>query len=342
MTAKRYVVAVFIFVLVLWGSFGVIGGMIIDPYNVFHVDKIIDNGIEPNKHYIKMTYLLKHPDKFNSFMLGASKVGAIHTEKIEGEKCYNMTYSGGVPVEHLANLKTFLENGIHPKKIYMGVDYSSYEMNPAHNPRKHISQPLRCPYEYLKAHPLHFYSMYMNPSMVFSSLYEIRYDYTHDYDYVGTFYQYGAYSPYGRKSNVTLVRKKPNTEDNPLLNETLEAIRAITEICRAENIGLVVFVNPNHHTLYRTALAEGYTTFFKGLAEITEFYNFDGLNDITLADNNFGNLYHYKAEIGDMILKVICNGFKYDGLYEQGFGWKVNKHNIQEFLKLPEISGEHI
>ena len=73
----------------------------LDPYNVFHAAHIRDNGITPNKNYIKMTYLLSHPDTFDALLFGSSRVGAIHTEKISGLKCYNMTYSAGLPEEHL-------------------------------------------------------------------------------------------------------------------------------------------------------------------------------------------------------------------------------------------------
>ena len=326
-----------------------VGGPLLDPYNVFHVENIRYNGIENNVHYIKMSYILKNPDKFDSFLFGASKVGAIHAEKIEGEKCYNMTYPGGVPDEHLANIRTFLENGIHPKKIYLGVDCTSYSTSQGFDPRTHINEQIRCPYEYLKAHPLHFYALYLNPSVILRSLYYYKYWGRNNDDAASKFYQYGAYYPYGTKSLTKLersvlkpVKNQHITKNNPLFYEELKAIRAIVEICRAENIKLVVFINPTYHTLYIDALSGGYTIFFKELAEITEFYNFDGMNDVTMNDDSFINLPHYKPEVGDMILEVICKGVKYDGLYEQGFGWKVDKNNIQEFLKLTEISGVEI
>lgn len=42
--------------------------MAVDPYNVFHWQKIRDNGVEPNSNYIKMQYILHNPDKFDSFL----------------------------------------------------------------------------------------------------------------------------------------------------------------------------------------------------------------------------------------------------------------------------------
>ena len=50
---------------------------VVDPFNVFHADNIRPSIIEPNKKYIKMKYILKNPNKFNAYMFGSSRVGAI-------------------------------------------------------------------------------------------------------------------------------------------------------------------------------------------------------------------------------------------------------------------------
>ena len=115
---KRFIRKILLFITfcVLLTSVVCIG---IDPYNVFHYKKIRDNGVEPNKNFIKMAYILDNPDKFDSFIFGSSRVGAIHGEKIKNARCYNMTYSMGLPGEHLANLKTMIKNGITPKNIYI-------------------------------------------------------------------------------------------------------------------------------------------------------------------------------------------------------------------------------
>ena len=84
----------------------------IDPYNVFHVENIRDNGVEPNKNFLKTEYVIRHPEKFDAFLFGSSRVSSIHTDKIEGYRCYNMTYSEGVPKEHLDDLRAMLEGGL--------------------------------------------------------------------------------------------------------------------------------------------------------------------------------------------------------------------------------------
>ena len=41
---------------------------VIDPFNVMHPLNIRDNGVEPNKNYIKITYILANPEKFDAFL----------------------------------------------------------------------------------------------------------------------------------------------------------------------------------------------------------------------------------------------------------------------------------
>ena len=124
-----------------------------DPFNVFHAENIRPNGIMPNKNYIKMKYILNNPDKFNTFIFGSSREGALHNDRIEGERCYNMLYSGGIPLWHLWNIKTLYAHNIHPDKIYVAVDYGSIRGKQAYE--KQINTPMQCPWEYLQKNVFH-------------------------------------------------------------------------------------------------------------------------------------------------------------------------------------------
>lgn len=60
---KKFIVEIFPFV-VFCVLITIMIPVSIDPYNVFHVNHVRDNGIEPNKNYIKMSYILENPDIF--------------------------------------------------------------------------------------------------------------------------------------------------------------------------------------------------------------------------------------------------------------------------------------
>lgn len=301
----------------------------VDPYNVFHVDHIRDNGVEPNKNYIKMSYLLEHPDKFDSFLFGSSRVGAIHVDKIENEKCYNMTYSMGLPEEHLKNIQTLLENGIHPKRIYIGVDSLSYTSNAS----EHETEPIRASYEYLTANPLKFAELYLNVRMVLDSL-KISGNYNGTNNAMKEFYDYGWTFDYGTAS-------KPEYLDNPeasmgtayCMEKTLDDIRKIVELCKEQKIELIIFTNPMYDVTYKASVEYNYEYFLRELSKITNYYNFSGLNDITVNKENYIDTSHYKPEVGDLMIECMTENKVDEKLYQQGFGWNVTEDNIDELLE---------
>ena len=81
------------------------------------------------------------------------------------------------------------------------------------------------------------------------------------------------------------------------------------------------------------------------MVRITPFYNFSGLNDITLNYENYLDRAHYKAEVGDMIIRVLdaekkstFNSTKSDDLYQQGFGWYVTTENIDKLIRKIDVN----
>jgi len=314
----------------------IIPSVIIDPYNVFHWKKVTDNGVEPNKNYIKMKYILSNPDKFDTYLFGSSRVGAIHVEKIEGEKCYNMTYSAGMPDEHLKNLKTFFENGIYPERVYIGVDSFAYSIDAD----RHIEEPMRCPYEDLDV--INFIKLYIAPHVAMDSLqtsYEARMDKTDNYDEI--FYEYGWWCDYGEPAIPDDDNLAPFIGGDYYMDEAIETIREIKELCDANNVEVIFFTNPMFYTTYQASVSKHYYEFLERLAGVTDFYNFNCYNEFNISKSNFTDTSHYNAEVGDMIINVITKGEKYDGLYQSGFGQYITKDNVDDLLtvlreQLPE------
>lgn len=309
-----------------------------DPFNVFHWKNIRVNGVEPNKNYIKMKYILANPDKFDSFMFGSSRVGAIHTENIIGEKCYNMTYPSGIIGWHLLNVKTFLENGIHPYKIYIGIDSVSYTSNYD----KQINDPMRCPFEYLANDMFHFMKLYLDPVTVIRSLGIMVYGLMGNIELIDTeaFYKYGWGA--GVERNYDWSKALPAIGKECDIDLALKYLREISNICLENNIELILFTNPMHRITYLASVQDkDYFRFLEGLAEISDFWNFSSLNDITMNNANYHEPSHYRAEVGDIMIDIMCNGKSYPELQAQGFGVKVTRENAKDFIEMLRRQAEN-
>ena len=148
------------------------------------------------------------------------------------------------------------------------------------------------------------------------------------YNYISDFDWNGA----GAKKPSLGIREMINYDEG--IRIALRDMREIKKLCDENNIELIVFTNPMYYITHVRSLEIGYLNFLKGLADITDFYNFSGLNEITMNNNNYLETSHYRAEIGDLIIDVIWNGKKFDGLYNQGFGMKINRDNINELIHL--------
>ena len=302
----------------------------IDPYNVYHWRNIRDNGIEPNKNYIKTKYLINNPDKFDTYILGSSRVGAIHVEKMNNCKAYNMTYSQANFEEELETLEVLINKNVNISSVYIGVDNASFCDSTSND--THSMSPMHCSYKQ-SLNPLRFFWVYMNPSTCIKSLF------VHDNVNEGfnTFYQYGWDIDYSRSTNYDWSSITPIHSENYDLDWSLVCIRRVKELCDQNNIRLIVFTNPMYEDTYKLAVDYNeYYEFLYQLALITEYYNYSGINDITTNEDNYIDWSHYRAEIGDIIIGGM-NGEEIAGnLKQQGFGWLVSQDNIDELLEVLE------
>ena len=305
---------------------------LLDPYNVFHWDNIRNNGVEPNKNYVKMRYVLDNPDKYDSFFFGSSRAGAVHTDKIAGEKCYNMTYSLGTVKEHLDNVRTFISEGIVPKHVYILVDSNSYTVNG----EKHNSQPLRMTYEYASANKAEFYKTYLSAAMAFKSLrYILAQAGTDGYEY---FYDYGWWCDYDRTSEIDWDGPlAPEIGDTDNIDERIKKcvndVALLKALCEEYGIEFTVITTPMHPVTYRASVEEAeYLTFIKELSKVTEYINFSGLSTLTRDNGYYIDTSHFNAYMGDIMISVL-EGETSEYEYE-GFGYHVTKDNADELVEI--------
>lgn len=306
---------------------------IVDPFNVFHVNNIRNNGAGSNDHYIKMKYILSNPERFDTFVFGSSRVGAIHVEKMPESRCYNMTYATGVPSEHLKNINTFIEHGLVPRKIYIGVDSLSYtQFEESHN-----KAGLTMSYEYIQEHKLDFYKVYLDPSMALQAISSMVHN--KGKSHISHYYDYGWWCEYGFTTNFDWklqcqpsIGSVENVDEN--IVQVLDTIREIKNVCDKHDIELVLFTNPMYDVTHRASVDAHYYDFLRGLSQVCDFYNFSGINDITINNSNYLDTSHYNAEVGDLMINSMCYNKNDDHLYNQGFGWYVSSANIDALIAL--------
>ncbi len=310
--------------------------VVVDPFNVFHASAPRNNGVEPNKNYLKMHNVLNHPDKYDSFLFGSSRVGFIDVEKMNDGTYYDMMYSEGTPAEHYENLKDMIERGIIPKNVTVGLDDISYFVDPDFHQNQLYRLPF--PWDGTLTDKAGFFLRYFDLITLSQSI-EVMEEHRekkkdNDPDYLMRLLDTGtenldippAFNYEGAKawwSDYYYPRE-----------QSLDDIKKIVDLCDEYNINLRVFTNPMHAMTYAKAMDNGYLVFLEELADITPYWNFSGFNDITLDYSNYYETSHYCPAVGDRIIDTVYNGKTEDQLLDEGFGMYVTKDNVSNLMQI--------
>lgn len=316
--------------------FSVLLSVFVDPYNIFHASNVKMNSGEVNLRYVKTKYILSQPQKFNSFIFGSSIVGYIHTEQLNDEnmRWYNMTYSNGLLPEIKETIRTFVENGAIPKNILIGIDGIDGD-----NEKAHINDLLRKPYPTTFTDKISFYFSYLNPAIAFKSIFELK-PMENQELHKFRLYEYGGIYKEGIKSadwgEWSASGVEPLKERNNHIDNSLEVIKEICQICEENNINLILFTTPLYITRYLDGMEQGYPIYISEIAKIHDIYSFSSINTINTNPLNYWEDVHYDSEIGNLILQRIYNEDEFDeSLIEEGFGILVTEENAdwyREFL----------
>ncbi len=306
--------------------------VVADPYNVFHVSSPRNNGVEPNKNYMKMNNVLTHPDKYDSFLFGSSRVGFIDVSKMDDGHYYDMMYSEGTPAEHLDNLRVMTERGIIPRNITIGVDDISYFVDPG----LHTGQLYRLPYPWdgTLSEKTGFFLRYFDLITLSESVKVMKKHKNNDPDYTRRLLETGTEN-LDIPANFDYEDAKAWWSDYYYPREqSLDEIRQIKELCDEYGINLRVFTNPMHAMTYAKGIDNGYLVFLEELARITPYWNFSGFNDVTLDYSNYYETSHYCPAVGDMIIDVIYGNKTDERLLSEGFGVYVTPDNVNELTDI--------
>ena len=308
----------------------------IDSYRIFH-NNYSNLYREPNQNYIKMNFLLQHKDRFHSFIFGSSRVGKLNPKHITNDTYYNMTYSEGLPLEHLANIKLLLKSGVKIQNLLIGLDDFSYKIDP----HTHLIQPMRLPHYKTKINDMSAFQFYMYYLLRKPSSRDIAKYSSHSHKKTYDFDIYHTGVPIVPKAVDEAIESDvekyihdekfliPRHYVGDRMVQTLKEIKEIIDISHKYNIKCIFFINPIHKTSYLDMNLENFQNFKYQLSKLTNFYDFSGLNSITTNNYYFYETSHYRTLVGDMILDRI---FHTPAKLPDNFGIFVTEDSIKTHL----------
>lgn len=326
----KFILKFAVFSVIVLGFFITIN-VAIDPYNIFHTEYPRNNGIEANKNFIKMRYILNHKDEFDSLLFGSSRAGFTDVEALPDGRYYNMCSSEALPAEHVRLLKILIKKGFVPKNVTVMVDDISCFVDPE---GLHKSMLFRTPYpDDTISSWFDFYVKYCDLLTTFEAYQQIKdYEVTDD-DYTARFRRSGserlnAVSSFHDENEVGYWADYYELR----VDDVMADIRELKAVCEENNINLRIVTNPLYWKTYQRDIENGYIDFLYALAGEVEYMNFSSFSDITLDEHNYYETSHFTSEVSQKMMEITYNGEKHDNLWQQGFGVKVNKDNRDEFI----------
>lgn len=313
-----------------------------DFYAVFNQNK--EHYVSINDRYAKVAYILNNKRMYDTFIFGSSRVQKMDS-LILSTKAYNMGVVAGLPEDCLRDLRILLNNAIKMKNIYLGIDNFSYR-----NDYQYEIQGInRIPYIENYNDRMRYLLEVAFKVPDFEGLKErVLYDNNKlGKNYLTTSGKYSVPESVERNINNSIEKyvydekfKKPYfNENNEHIDSTISIIKEIKQICDDNNINLVVFFNPVHITSYLKDDIEISNRFKKELANITDFYDFNYINFITVNNYFWYETSHPRYFVCDWQLKVITN--QYDEKIPQDFGHLVTKKNVDYYCNKYKIDKEN-
>ncbi len=327
---RRFVLKFAIFAAVILGFF-ITFNVVIDPYNIFHYEYPRNNGIEANKNFIKMRYILNHKDKFDSLLFGSSRAGFTDVEALPDGKYYNMCSSEALPAEHVRLLKILIKHGFVPKNVTVMVDDISCFVDPE---GMHKTMLFRTPYpDDTIGDWFDFYVKYCDILTTWEAYKQIRDYEPNDPEYTERFRRSGS-----EKLNTPSSFHDENEVGywadyyNLRIDEAIGDIRELKRICDENGITLRIMTNPLYFKTYQRDIENGYLDYLYALAGEVDYWNFSSFSDISLDEHNYYETSHFTPAVASMMMDVVYNGNTDDNLWSQGFGVKVDAANRDEFI----------
>ncbi|MDO4187748.1 MAG: hypothetical protein Q4D29_02045 [Lachnospiraceae bacterium] len=334
----------------------------VDPYNVFHTKAPRDNGIESNKGFIKTEYIKKNHDKFDSLLFGSSRAGFYDigylNEKM-GAKFYDMASSESLVNEEAKELKVLIKAGFVPKNVLVLVDDISCFVDP----KIHENMLYRVPYpDGGFADRMEFYLKYMDLITVANSMSVIKdhkakveaelvngvdnaYDNSTHMSYTDRFYETGT-ERLDKESQFD-----PNEEQyqkgywvdyyDLRVEEALNDMKELKKLCDDNGINLIVMTNPLYHLTYEQDIENGYLIYLRGIADITDYYNFSGFSEVTEDYHYYYETSHFMPEVTRMMTDAFLASENasnnHEGISEESvFGCHVTSENVDEIISILE------
>lgn len=320
--------------------------VLVDPFGVFG-DPVFNwyaYDMTQNPRAAKLAYLERHNGEYDSYIIGSSKVSSISCGELNGyldARFYNMTWYGGKLGDEL-DAANYLLDHYEVRNMVLMVEPQNtldYRTN-----SKDLKERMHCKADGSPAISFYFDYLFCNPRYGLDKLSAwTRRGYLVNEDAVYTpetgsynkqrrdIEPIGGLSAYLEKDGGNFPEQEP-VQAMPFVDACLDAVRALKGRCEEKGVNLIVMTAPQYEDDFLSFDREQLSRFWRGLAEITDFWDFSGRSGAGADPRYFYDVKHFRNCMGTMALARI---FGNDAVYvPEDFGSMVTAGNIETRLSV--------
>lgn len=337
---KKFVYLTVVF-CVAFASFNVCLNYIVDPFNIFH-SKFLKYQFQMNERFMKIEFLQKNNNDFNSYLIGSSRIGttnpAVINKYIPNSKFYNFTISSATISDELRHIQYMINANYKISNLYIQVDV----IDNMQTYLQEKSDYLRMPHPYVAGKSLsQYYIDYLFNFFPFNTKGKIlkNFEGSNDAEYdIKT----GVWSRPSKDLRVEAdcsqyIKSEPefNTHIKPSMqnkatDKNMKSLELLVDICKKNKISLIVFVTPHNHNYLDNVYESEYYVFLKKLSAVTNYWDFSGYNSVTTNDCNYYESSHYRSKIGNLIAARIFDDKNIS--VPRDFGVYVTRQDVESHI----------
>lgn len=341
---KQWIAAFFIILAVGIGIF-MATNFFVDPTGYFSVERGADE-VDANGYTraAKSKYIKKHADEYDAVVLGGSKSGVLSTELLSeytGKNYYNFYFAYGCFADFLTYTQYLIETaGVEEITLHLSsIEVQKYNREDT-NEIYEVPAVVNGNFLDKALETLNYLCRNITSSIEYlmegqdelekgmDSLITGERNYSYPYSLMEE--DWDAYVdeyvlPRYQQNLRPLFERDPSV---PAIEQNIEAMRQIKEICDENGVTLKVVIGPTFLAEIYKFEGEAYYDYLRELVKITDIWDFSGFIPENLNPYNFVNEGHYNNTVADLIVNIM-----YGKAEREGFGVVLTQDNIEEYLE---------
>ena len=317
--------------------------IVIDPFGVFG-DRFINfyaYDMNNNPRVAKIAYLDTHHEDYNSYVIGGSKSSslspALLNQYFEDASFYNMMMYGGDFYDYEKTIHYLVEH-YEVKNIILHMsmqEIDHYNQSPR-NINTELSEKV------LSGNKVKYYTKYLtlNLEHSFKKLEGLLQRTVNPMAYSTFVPELGVYNKSQRDqedlgSLEDFLIKYPEFSEPlwPLygtaIDDNVEAIKRIKTYLEEKGISFTFVAAPTYYKEMDRYATEDLQRLWRGIASVTDFWDFTGYNVLSYDARNFYDRMHYRNNLGELMIHKM---FSNDEIEVDGFGYYTTAQNVEERL----------